>query len=178
MPHTVYLSLGSNVGDRAAQIADAIARLQAVGHVTATSSLYETSPVEVTNQPWFLNAVVELETPLDPDRLMALLLDIERAMGRERTTPKGPRTIDLDILLFDDREVHTSKVDIPHPAMHQRRFVLAPLAEIAPAAIHPSLHLTVSQLLQRLVSEDVVRVYSAPAASNSHSERLRNSKLL
>jgi 2-amino-4-hydroxy-6-hydroxymethyldihydropteridine diphosphokinase len=171
MPHTVYLSLGSNVGDRAAQIADAIDRLQAVGRVTATSSLYETSPVEFTDQPWFLNAVVEVETRLDPERLMGLLLGIERAMGRERTTPKGPRKIDLDILLYDNLELHTAMLDIPHPAMHQRRFVLAPLAEIAPDLEHPSLHLTATQLLGRLTDKEVVRVYSAPALPRSRAER-------
>lgn len=169
MPHTVYLSLGSNVGDRAAQIADAIDRLRAVGQVVAASSLYETSPVENTNQPWFLNAVVQLETVLDPERLMGLLLGIERAMGRERTTPKGPRTIDLDILLYDDREVHTATVDVPHPALHHRRFVLTPLAELAPNIKHPTLHLTAAQLLDRLPEADVVRVYSAPpSASGQH----------
>lgn len=171
MPHTVYLSLGSNLGDRAAQIADAIDRLQAVGRVTRVSSLYETSPIEFTDQPWFLNAVVEIETRLDPERLMGLLLDIERAMGRERTTPKGPRTIDLDILLYDDLELHTATVDIPHPAMHKRRFVLAPLAEIAPTLEHPSLHLSATQLLDRLSKEDVVRVYSAPDQPRSRTER-------
>jgi 2-amino-4-hydroxy-6-hydroxymethyldihydropteridine diphosphokinase len=160
MSHTVYLSLGSNVGDRAAQIADAIERLRAIGEVAAVSSLYETAPVEVTNQPWFLNAVVRLETRLDPNRLMGLLLDIERAMGRERTRPKGPRSIDLDILLFDDQEFHSDTVDIPHPSMHLRRFVLIPLAELAPNLQHPSLHLSVSQMLDRLPQTDTVRPYS------------------
>lgn len=160
MAHLAYLSLGSNVGDRAAQIADAISRLRAIGRVTKTSSLYETSPVEFNDQPWFLNAVVELHTVLDPSRLMHLLLDIERAMGRERTRPKGPRTIDLDILLYDDREVHSEVVDIPHPSMHQRRFVLIPLAEIAPALLHPALKLTAAQMLERLPASDIVRPFN------------------
>ena len=161
MSHKVYLSLGSNVGDRAANIADALSRLQAVGKVTAVSSLYETAPVEFTEQAWFVNAVAELDTQLDPERLMTSLLDTERAMGRERTKPKGPRIIDLDILLFDDGEFHSASVDIPHPAMHQRRFVLIPLAEIAPAVQHPSLHLTAARMLEQLPTTDVVRPYSS-----------------
>jgi 2-amino-4-hydroxy-6-hydroxymethyldihydropteridine diphosphokinase len=160
MSHTVYISIGSNLGDRAANIADAVARLQAVGTVTAESSLYETSPVEFNDQPWFVNAVVELKTRLDPERLMSLLLAIERAMGRERTRPKGPRLIDLDILLFDEREFHSESVDIPHPAMHQRRFVLIPLAEVAPALRHPLLGLTPAEMLDLLPVSDIVRPYA------------------
>jgi 2-amino-4-hydroxy-6-hydroxymethyldihydropteridine diphosphokinase len=170
MSHKVYLSLGSNIGDRASNIAGALDRLQAVGKVMAVSSLYETAPVEFTEQAWFLNAVAELDTRLDPNRLMSLLLDIERAMGRERTKPKGPRIIDLDILLFDDREFHSEAVDIPHPAMHQRRFVLIPLAEIAPALQHPLLHLTAAQMLAQLPTTDVVSPYSlAGSDANLHS---------
>ena len=163
MSHTVYLSLGSNLGDRAANIADAVERLEAIGHVSAVSTLYETSPVEFTDQPWFVNAVAELDTRLDPERLMSLLLDIERAMGRERTHPKGPRKIDLDILLYDDIEIHSETVDVPHPAMHQRLFVLIPLAELAPAARHPRLQLTASQMLATLPITDTVRPYTGPS---------------
>jgi 2-amino-4-hydroxy-6-hydroxymethyldihydropteridine diphosphokinase len=159
MPHTAYLSLGSNVGDRAAQIADALHRLQSIGTVVRSSSLYETSPVEFNDQPWFLNAVAELHTELDPEPLMQALLDIERAMGRERTLPKGPRSIDLDILLFDDLELHTEIVDIPHPSMQLRRFVLIPLAEIAPRLQHPLLNRTATELLSRIPATDVVRPY-------------------
>ena len=161
MSHTVYLSLGSNVGDRAVQISSAIERLHAIGEVTAVSSLYETSPVEFKDQPWFLNAVARFETRLDPERLMGLLLDIERAMGRERTRPKGPRNIDLDILLFDELQFHSAIVDIPHPSMHQRRFVLIPLAELAPDLKHPSLNLTASQMLARIPATDTVLPYPA-----------------
>ena len=167
MPHKVYISIGSNLGDRAEHIADAVGRLQAVGAVTAASGLYETSPVEVSDQPWFLNAVVEVSTNLDPERLMSLLLDIERSMGRERTRPKGPRLIDLDILLFDDREVHSETVDVPHPAMHQRRFVLVPLDELAPDLQHPILHLTPAQMLAQLPVSDVVRPYAKIATPST-----------
>jgi 2-amino-4-hydroxy-6-hydroxymethyldihydropteridine diphosphokinase len=167
MSHKVYLSLGSNVGDRGAHIADALDRLQAIGKVTAVSSFYETEPVEFTQQAWFVNAVAELDTRLDPERLMSLLLDIERAMGRERTKPKGPRIIDLDILLFDDREFHSKTVAVPHPSMQLRRFVLIPLAEIAPAVQHPTLHRTAAQMLEQLPTTDVVRAYS-PAGSDAN----------
>ena len=160
MSHKVYISIGSNLGDRAAHIADALARLRAAGEIAALSSLYETSPVEFNDQPWFVNAAVELDTDLDPERLMSLLLEIERAMGRERTQPKGPRLIDLDILLFDDVEFHSETVDVPHPAMHLRRFVLIPLDEIAPGLLHPTLHLTPAQMLAQLAPSDIVRPYA------------------
>lgn len=161
MPHTVYLSLGSNVGDRTAQIAEALRRLGQLGEVRQVSSLYETAPVEVTAQPWFLNAAAELITSLEPEKLIARLLEIERAMGRERTQPKGPRLIDLDILLFDDREIHTADLDIPHPSMHARKFVLVPLAEIAPNALVPPKRVTVAQMLGALQSTDEVHLFSS-----------------
>ena len=173
MSHIVYLSLGSNVGDRVAQITDAVERLDAVGKVLAVSKLYETSPVEFSDQPWFLNAVARIETRLDPERLMGLLLDIERAMGRERTRPKGPRTIDLDILLFDDREFHSDKVDIPHPAMHLRRFVLIPLAELAPELRHPTFKQIADEMLTKLPPNDIVRPYSGTDIPNTLSARQR-----
>jgi 2-amino-4-hydroxy-6-hydroxymethyldihydropteridine diphosphokinase len=135
--HTVYLSLGSNLGDREANLREAIARLGELGAVKKTSSFYETEPVEFTEQPWFINCAVELETTLTPRELLKDMLAIEQAMGRERVQPKGPRLIDLDILLFDDKVTHEPGLTIPHPAMHERRFVLEPLAEIAPEVRHP-----------------------------------------
>ena len=171
MSHKVYISIGSNLGDRAANVADAVARLQAAGTVTAVSSLYETSPVEFNDQPWFVNAVVELEVRLDPERLMSLLLGIERAMGRERTRPKGPRLIDLDILLYDDREFHSETVDVPHPAMHQRRFVLIPLAELAPDLRHPTFRLTPAEMLAELPITDIVRPYAKIETPSTHPSR-------
>jgi len=152
-----YLSLGSNVGNRAQHLRDAIARLEATGRVVALSSFYETEPVEFTEQPWFLNCVVALETSLAPPPLMTALLGIEREMGRHRTQKKGPRTIDIDILLYGDRIVDSPEVTIPHPALHERRFVLEPLAEIAPGARHPVLKKTVRELLAELPSGQVVR---------------------
>jgi 2-amino-4-hydroxy-6-hydroxymethyldihydropteridine diphosphokinase len=142
----VYLSLGSNVGDREAQLRDAQARLGAVGRVVAVSSFYETEPVEFTEQPWFLNCVVALETTNTPQELMAAILRMEEEMGRRRLQKKGPRSIDIDILLFDDVILDSKDLTIPHPAMHQRRFVLEPLAEIAAETLHPLLKKTIREL--------------------------------
>jgi 2-amino-4-hydroxy-6-hydroxymethyldihydropteridine diphosphokinase len=154
---TVYLSLGSNVGDRAANLNDAIRRLQALGKILQVSSLYETEPVEVTAQPWFLNCAVELDTEQTPQQLMTVILEIERKMGRKRTQEKGPRSIDIDILLFGDSTVEAKGLTIPHPALPERRFVLEPLAEIAPGVRHPGLKRTMSQLRDELPPGQAVR---------------------
>jgi 2-amino-4-hydroxy-6-hydroxymethyldihydropteridine diphosphokinase len=157
MPIGAYLSLGSNIGNRESYLGDAIARLRALGRVAAVSSLYETEPVEFTDQPWFLNCVVLLETNATPAELLANLLAIEQEMGRVRTQKKGPRTIDIDVLLFGETVLDTPKLTVPHPAMHQRRFVLEPLAEIAPETWHPGLKKTIRRLLEELPAGPVVR---------------------
>lgn len=157
MRKIAYLSLGSNVGDREVQLRDAVARLGSVGHVVAASAFYETEPVEFTEQPWFLNCVVALEANRTPQELMAAILGIEQAMGRQRVQKKGPRLIDIDILLFDQVVVESKEITIPHPAMHQRRFVLEPLAEIAPELLHPMFKKTVRQLRNALPSGQTVR---------------------
>ncbi|HET9699099.1 MAG TPA: 2-amino-4-hydroxy-6-hydroxymethyldihydropteridine diphosphokinase [Terriglobales bacterium] len=150
MSTTAYISMGSNIGNREGNLRAAIERLRELGNVTAISSLYETEPVEFTEQPWFLNCVVALETERTPRELLEGMLEMERAMGRERVQPKGPRVIDLDIVLFGEQIVEEPQLEIPHPAMHLRRFVLEPLAEIAPEAKHPRLNQKARQILADL----------------------------
>jgi 2-amino-4-hydroxy-6-hydroxymethyldihydropteridine diphosphokinase len=157
MQDRVYLSLGSNVGDREDHLRGAITRLESIARVISVSSFYETEPMEVTNQPWFLNCAVKAETTKVPKQFMAAVLEMEREMGRLRTMKKGPRTIDIDILLFGDAVVDSPEVTIPHPAMHERRFVLEPLAEIAPEARHPVFKKTVSEMLDALPGGQTVR---------------------
>ncbi|HUQ50366.1 MAG TPA: 2-amino-4-hydroxy-6-hydroxymethyldihydropteridine diphosphokinase [Terriglobales bacterium] len=154
MPSIAYLSLGSNVGDRMKNLRQAITSLVAVGKVVKTSSFYETQPVEFQEQAWFINCVVELETDHSPQGLMAGLLKIERKMGRQRNLPKGPRSIDLDIVLYEKQVIDEDGLKVPHAAMHERRFVLAPLAEIAPDAIHPVFMRSASELLKSLTDNN------------------------
>jgi len=153
----VYLSLGSNVGDRAGNLNMAVDRLRTLGEVAAVSSFYETEPVEFTAQPWFLNCAVKLDTDKTPRQLLAGILDIEQQLGRQRGREKGPRIIDLDILLFGNSIVDDRGLTIPHPAMHERRFVLEPLAEIAPDVLHPVLKRTIRELRDALPPGQTVR---------------------
>ncbi len=150
MEKVVYLSLGSNVGDRETNLRTAIDKLAELGTVVAVSSVYETEPVDFTAQPWFLNCAVALRTHLMPKLFLAKMLAIEQYMGRRRMQPKGPRTIDIDILLFGNSVINTPQLDIPHPAMHQRRFVLEPLTEIAPDVRHPIFKRTVYEMRRML----------------------------
>lgn len=157
MPHTAYLSLGSNLGDRRGNLESALHRLPALGTVSAVSSIYETAPVEYVEQPWFLNCAVQLETELSPVALLHGILQIEQDMGRKRAQPKGPRQIDIDILLFDAERVSSPELTIPHPALPDRRFVLEPLVEIAPRMRHPQSGKTVLELRDQLPSGQAVK---------------------
>ena len=159
VPKTAYLSLGSNQGDRAANLRTAIGALEALGRVITVSLFYETEPVEYTQQPWFLNCAVALETEMMPKQLLSAVLKIERQMGRRRSAslPKGPRLIDIDILLFEAAVIDTPQLQIPHPAMHERRFVLEPLAEIARDARHPILNRSIRELRDALPQGQTVR---------------------
>jgi 2-amino-4-hydroxy-6-hydroxymethyldihydropteridine diphosphokinase len=218
-PESVYLGLGSNVGNRESNLREAIKRIEALGlEITRTSSIYETEPVGYTSQPWFLNQVIEVRVDLGLNTiletwspalsvrdgqdeadmaaqtrslfrdepgiiatfwilgLLEKLLEIEREMGRERTIPDGPRAIDIDILIYGDVEggfaitrdnparpgnarAVSPVLSLPHPRMHERRFVLEPLCEIAPDLVHPTLKKTCRELLASLKDASAVRLY-------------------
>ena len=155
MVEVAAIGLGSNLaselpGGREGNLREAIRQVGLLGRVKAISSFYDTTPVGVVEQPRFLNGAMLLETSRGPLELMRALLKIEQAMGRERTVPNGPRVIDLDLLLYGMAEIDIDELTVPHPAMQERRFVLEPLSEIAPAMVHPVLGLTVGEMLGRL----------------------------
>jgi 2-amino-4-hydroxy-6-hydroxymethyldihydropteridine diphosphokinase len=161
---TVYLGLGSNLGAREANLQAALDRLGGAGLcVSRVSPVYETEPVGYSNQGRFLNLVVEARTDLPPGRLWPRIARIERALGRRRTMRNGPRTIDIDVLLYDSVTLRSEALVIPHPRMTERRFVLAPLADLAPDLRHPVTHLTIREMLERVTGQEAQQIFFRPA---------------
>jgi 2-amino-4-hydroxy-6-hydroxymethyldihydropteridine diphosphokinase len=155
---TVYIALGTNVGDREANLREALRRIEECAvHISKRSSVYETEPVDYLNQAWFLNAVVEAETSIPAAELLARLRQIEAQMGSKKPFAKGPRLIDLDVLLYGEETIDTAELQVPHPRMLLRNFVLAPLAEIAPTLCHPNWSAPVSELFAHSLDKSVVR---------------------
>ncbi|MCB2149612.1 MAG: 2-amino-4-hydroxy-6-hydroxymethyldihydropteridine diphosphokinase [Deltaproteobacteria bacterium] len=155
--HTVFISVGSNLGDKLDNCLKGIAALAESGRTALmdVSRFYRTSPVDYTDQDWFVNAAVKIGTILNPLDLLDELVAIQQSMGRKADTIRfGPRVLDLDILLYDDRVIRTPRLEIPHPRMHKRAFVLQPICDIDPTIIHPVLGQTASDLLSRLADDD------------------------
>jgi len=166
----IYLSLGSNLGDRAVNLERAITALPGAGvQVLRRSSLYETEPVDFLAQPWFLNCVVEAETLLMPRQLLHALQAIERAFGSRKLVARGPRVIDLDILFYGASVIRTEEMEIPHPRMAQRRFVLVPLAELAPGLRHPVLGSMIAEMIAAAQDKSTVRLWQ-PQGRDVHSK--------
>jgi 2-amino-4-hydroxy-6-hydroxymethyldihydropteridine diphosphokinase len=158
-----YIGLGSNLGDRAGHLLCAVKNMLDIAlPLTRVSSVYETSPVDTFDQPIFLNAVVELSGPKlpAPDQLLSNLLQIEKNLGRDRSVLRGPRTIDLDLLFYENQLLESEDLVVPHPRLHLRKFVLAPLAELTPNLIHPRLNKTIYQLLMEIGDNQVVKKWS------------------
>ena len=153
----VYLGLGSNVRDRVGNLKKAVDELKQTKeiHITKLSSIYKSEPVDYKNQPWFFNAVIEAYSDLNPHDLLKLVKRIEKIIGRSETFKWGPRIIDIDILCFENKIIQTSTLIIPHPQMYKRKFVLIPLAEIAPFYIHPVKKISVGQMIKNCPDNQV-----------------------
>ena len=165
-PTVAYIGLGSNLGDRVAYLRSAVNAIQHLGDSITVSSVYESEPFGVGDdeQPMYLNMVVSIQTKLEPEKLLSELMDIERANGRVRIRRNESRTLDLDVLMFGEDLIETSVLTVPHPRMHERAFVMLPLAEIAPHSVHPALQRTMSEIAAELPNRSVRRVGRIDAA--------------
>ena len=157
MKHTAYIALGTNLGDRLANLHAAIRSLPPEIKVLAKSHVYETPPWGYEDQPAFLNMIIKAETELEPKSLLKYLKQLEVELGREQNFRWGPRLIDLDILFYDNLVINTPLLVIPHPRLHERAFVLVPLADVAPDLIHPILQKSVSQLMAEVDTQEILR---------------------
>ena len=158
MGHIAYIGIGSNIGEKVKQCEKAISKILEVDHhhLLAKSSFFKTKPIGHLSQDWFVNGVIKIETELEPLDLLRLLKSIESQLGRTKTFRWGPRTIDLDILLYDEKEIQTEELKIPHPFMHERQFVLVPLAEIDQNFFHPVLKKNIKELLENIKEDQGV----------------------
>ncbi len=156
-----WVALGCNLGDREMSLRTALRAVGSFCGILRLSSIYETEPVGFADQPAFLNAVVNVATELDARTLLNRLLQVERDMGRERTLRNGPRAIDLDLLIYGELVLKEPALEVPHPRLHERRFVLAPLAELVPDLVHPALGQTIAGLLAQLPAGEWVRRFGA-----------------
>ncbi len=162
-----YLALGSNLGDRLGHLKSGLSGLEAHGiSVLRSASVYSTQPKEILSQPWFLNTAVEAETEFEPEDLLRVCLEIENSSQRHRHLSNGPRTLDIDIILFDDRVVQSQDLEIPHPRYAGRRFVLQPLSEIASDQMDPVRNQTVGRLLEAVQDASAVALFAPPLSIN------------
>jgi 2-amino-4-hydroxy-6-hydroxymethyldihydropteridine diphosphokinase len=155
----VYLGLGSNLGKKEDQIQTAITLIRKNCKVERVSPLYLTEPVGFSDQEWFLNCVVEIDTDIVPQELLTLLKSIERKLGRKKTVQNGPRCIDIDILFYNDQVIQTKNLVIPHPMLHERLFVLQPMMDLNPGFMHPVLHKTIQELFEKHPWAEIVTPY-------------------
>jgi 2-amino-4-hydroxy-6-hydroxymethyldihydropteridine diphosphokinase len=155
---SAYFGLGSNLGSKTTNLRLAVTALSGLGTIATVSPLYSTEPVGYADQDWFLNACLALDTDLAPDQLLTGISEIEACLGRERTIPNGPRNIDIDLLFYDDLVVDIPDLTVPHPRLHERRFVLEPLAAIAPELVHPRLGKTIAELLAGVPAQPAVQL--------------------
>jgi len=155
----VYLSLGSNMGDKEDNIRKALKLIEDVDEIRKVSPLYQTEPMGFKNQSYFLNCVIEVQTNSNPEQMLLFLKSIEQKLGRINTVKNGPRIIDIDILLYDDFCIETDDIVIPHPRLHERLFVLIPLMDVNPDVIHPLLKKTVRELYDAIQHEEMVTLY-------------------